>query len=204
MSWPGRSITTWYPSGRTIIRLPPIVRTPRSGDTSSSESSNRSMAPVHCFSCEMTMTRGASRMSAGARRFVGQAEVDQEPATRAVHHEVVPLLESRRAWAVASTGARRKSLLASARGHRSHLTFVRGRRRCVACCGRWRRFRRVARRPHRGARHRVARGRSRLLRLRVRSAVAVGQRMHHLAETRQAPSDSRRSCSGRRARRADR
>ena len=77
------------------------------------ESSNRSMAPVHRFSCEMTMTRGASLMSAGAGRLVGQAEVDQEPATGAVHHEVVPLLESRRAWAVASTGARRKSLLAS-------------------------------------------------------------------------------------------
>ena len=45
----------------------------------------------------------------GARRLVGEAEVDQEPAARAVDHEVVPLLESRRAgrWQAPGRGGSR-------------------------------------------------------------------------------------------------
>ena len=67
-------------------------------------------------------TRRQSKMS-GARRLAGEVEVDQEPSTRAVDDEVVPLLESLRLGRGKERGAEEVAA-GEHRGHRSHLVYT--------------------------------------------------------------------------------
>jgi hypothetical protein len=59
----------------------------------------------------------------GAGRLAGEAEVDQEPATRAVDHEMVPLFETFGLGGGKHRGAEEVAS-GECRGHRSHLVFV--------------------------------------------------------------------------------
>ncbi len=92
------------------------------------------MAPVHRFVVADHDHARRQPGLTGARRLVGEAEVDQESAARAVDHEVVPLLESLGLGGGKHRGAEEVAT-GERRGHRSHLVSVKADAAAARCCG---------------------------------------------------------------------